>query len=74
MLLAYKLLLKFWADAAATAYYIRNRTPVGPNGRTPKEAFIGRMPSIAYLRIFECLIYIRVPKENRDNKLVPTAI
>jgi hypothetical protein len=74
MLLACKLPLKFWADAATTACYIRNRTPVGPDGRTPEEAFTGRKPSIAHLRVFGCLVYARVPKENRDNKLVPTAV
>jgi hypothetical protein len=74
MLLACKLPLKFWADAAATACYIRNRTPVGPEGRTPEEAFTGKRPSIAHLRVFGCLAYARVPKESRDNKLTPTAI
>ena len=57
MLLACKLPLKFWADAAATACYIRNRTPVGPDGITPEEAFTGRKPLIAHLRVFGCLVY-----------------
>lgn len=74
MLLACKLPLKFWQDAATTACYIRNRTPVGPDGKTPEEAFTGRKPSIAHLRVFGCLVYARVPKENRENKLVPTAV
>jgi hypothetical protein len=74
MLLACKLPLKFWADAAATACYIRNRTPVGPDGITPKEAFTSKKPLIAHLHVFDCLVYTRVPKENQDNKMVPTAI
>jgi hypothetical protein len=74
MLLACKLPLKFWADAAAIACYIRNRTPVGPDGKTPEEAFNGRKPSVAHLCVFGCLVYARIPKENRDNKMVPTAV
>jgi hypothetical protein len=74
MLLASKLPLKFWADAATTVCYIRNRTPVGPEGKTPIEAFTGKKPSIAHLRVFGCLAYARVPKESRENKLVPTAV
>jgi hypothetical protein len=49
MLLAYKLPLKFWVDTAAIAYYIRNQTPVGPEGKTPEEAFIGKRPFITHL-------------------------
>jgi hypothetical protein len=74
MLLACKLPLKFWADAAAIACYIRNKTPVGPDGITFEEAFTRIKPSIAHLRVFGCLVYARVLKENRDNKIVPTVI
>jgi hypothetical protein len=27
-------------------YYIRNRTPIGPGGVTPEEAFTGKRPGI----------------------------
>ena len=53
--------LKFWAEAAATACYIRNRTPVGPEGKTPEEAFSGVKPSVGHLRVWGCLAYTRVP-------------
>jgi hypothetical protein len=33
-----------------TAYYIRNRTPVGPEGKTPIEAFNGVKPYIGHLK------------------------
>lgn len=74
MIIACKLPLKFWQEAASTVCYIRNRTPVGPEGKTPEEAFTGRKPSISHLKVWGCLAYARVPKENRENKLYPTAV
>jgi hypothetical protein len=33
-----------------TVYYIKNRTPVGPEGKTPIEAFDRVKPYIGYLK------------------------
>lgn len=74
MLMACNLPLKFWAEAASTVAYIRNRTPVGPEGKTPEEAYSGKKPYIGHMRVWGCLAYARVPKENRENKLEPVAI
>lgn len=74
MILGTKLPLKFWQDAVETACYIRNRTPVGPEGKTPIEAYSGKKPDISHLRSWGCLAYARVPKETRTNKLEPTAV
>lgn len=74
MILGTKLPLKFWQDAAETACYIRNRTPVGPEGKTPIEIYSGKKPDIGHLRSWGCLAYARVPKETRANKLEPTAV
>jgi hypothetical protein len=57
-----------------TAYYIRNRTPVGPKGKTPIKAFDGVKPYIGHLKAWGCLTYARLPKENREHKIVPTSI
>jgi hypothetical protein len=50
MLFAAKLPLKFWQAAIETAVYIRNRTPVGPEGITPEKAYSGLKPDISYLK------------------------
>ncbi len=63
----------FWGEAVLTACYLRNRTPIGPEGKTPEEAFSGKKPGIGHLRVFGCLAYAHVPFETRD-KMAPTAI
>lgn len=40
---------------------------------TPKEAYFGHKPSIAYMLVFQCTTYAHVPKEKRkklENKSV----
>ncbi|KAM3067034.1 hypothetical protein ACMFMG_012223 [Clarireedia jacksonii] len=63
---------KFWAEAANTACYLRNRTPIGPEGITPEEAYSGRKPYVGHLRAFGCVAYAHAPKERRQ-KLDPNA-
>jgi transposase InsO family protein len=63
---------KFWAEAANTACYLRNRTPIGPNGITPEEAYSGKRPYIGHLRAFGCTAYTYITKERRL-KLEPNA-
>uniref|UniRef100_A0A0K8UDK8 Retrovirus-related Pol polyprotein from transposon TNT 1-94 n=1 Tax=Bactrocera latifrons TaxID=174628 RepID=A0A0K8UDK8_BACLA len=42
-----------WAEAIATAVYIRNRSPTKAlTGMTPYEVWTGRKPSIKHLRVF----------------------
>ena len=73
MILGTKLPLKFQQDITKIAYYIRNRTPVSPEGKTPIEAYSSKKPNIGHLRSQEYLAYTRAPKETRANKLEPTA-
>jgi transposase InsO family protein len=63
---------RFWAEAASTACYLRNRTPVGPSGITPEEAYSGKRLYIGHLRAFGCTAYAYIAKERRL-KLEPNA-
>lgn len=55
----------FWGEAVLTVQYIRNRVPTSalPDGRTPFEAFYGKKPDLAHLRVWECQCFAAIPKE-----------
>ncbi|GIL76859.1 hypothetical protein Vretifemale_6396, partial [Volvox reticuliferus] len=73
MLVESELPQQLWAEALATANYLRNISPVaGANKVTPHEAFMGTKPDISHLRVFGCAAYAHVPKEKR-NKLEPVS-
>ena len=62
-----KLPHKFWAEALATAVYLRNRSPTKPvTGMTPFEAWTGKKPNVKHLRIFGCTAYAHIPKDERQ--------
>lgn len=42
----------FWAEAAATAVYLMNRSPTKGHEMTPEEAWSGRKPDLAHIRVF----------------------
>jgi hypothetical protein len=63
---------RFWAEAASTACYLRNRTPIEPSGITPEEVYSGKRPYIGHLRAFGCTAYAHIAKERRL-KLEPNA-
>lgn len=55
-----------WTEAVATANYLVNRSPTRSNfGVTPEEKYSGTKPHVHHLRIFGCLAYLHVPKEQR---------
>ena len=55
-----------WAEAARTAVYVQNRTPHRVlENKTPEEVFSGKKLEISHLRIFDCPVYIHIPKEKR---------
>ena len=67
-----KLPIRFWGFAVEAACYLRNRMPIGPDGKCPEEAFTGRKTSVNHIRTFGCVAYAHIPKETRG-KLEPNA-
>ena len=64
--------MHIWAEAARTAVYVRKRIPHRVlENNTPKEVFSDKKPKVSHLRIFDCLVYIHIPKEKRT-KLDPS--
>ena len=61
-----------WAEAVATASYVRNRSPVSKRDKTPWELFFGQKPDVSHLRTFGAKVYALTPKELRG-KLDPTS-
>ena len=64
MLAEAKLPRRFWAEAVATAVYLRNRNPTtAVKGMTPCEALTGEKPRVDTLRVFGCLVYAHIPMD-----------
>ena len=61
----------YWAEAVATAAYLRNQTPTRSlrEKTTPYEKWYGRKPDLSYLRVFGCMAYAYIPDSNRIGKL-----
>ena len=59
---------KFWAEAVATAMYIRNRVPTSAHklSTTPYELWFGSKPDISNVKVFGCVSYAHVPCELRS--------
>ena len=64
---------RYWADALATANYVRNRSPVSGHDKTPYELFFGERPDVSNLRTFGTRAYIVLPKQLRSDKLSETS-
>ena len=57
----------FWAKALATAVYLRNHSPTNAvQGKTPHEAWTNEKPSVDHLKVFGCLCYSHVAKDERQ--------
>ena len=66
MLVGAQLSQSFWAEALTTAVYLRNRSLTkSVNGSTPYEAWSGRKPAVNHLKVFGCVTYAHIPKEER---------
>ena len=64
-----------WAELAATAAYLRNRTPMRTNteGKTPFELWHGNKPDVDHLHIVWSDAYAYVAK-SKCSKLAPKAL
>ncbi|KAG6404540.1 hypothetical protein SASPL_136789 [Salvia splendens] len=66
---------ELWAEAVACAVYLSNRSPTRSVwGMTPQEAWSGRKPGIAHLRVFGSKAYAHVPDQTKcklDDKSKP---
>jgi transposase InsO family protein len=73
MLISSSLPATFWMLAMDTAAYCRNRCPTTSlDEQTPFEAWTHLKPRVAHMRIFGCLAYVHIRKEER-HKLDPKA-
>jgi hypothetical protein len=67
---------ELWGEAAYTACYLTNKTPRRHDGDrtlTPDEKWTGEKPDLSHLRIFGCVAYAQLAKEQRG-KLDPTSL
>ena len=60
---------QYWAEAIATAAYLRNRAPTSviKEGKTPYERWYGKRPCISHLKVFGCIAYAHIPSIHRQN-------
>ncbi|KAK3014045.1 hypothetical protein RJ639_008039 [Escallonia herrerae] len=57
---------KFWAAAVDTAVYLINRSPASTlNGGIPEEEWLGKPVNYSFLRVFGCIAYAHIDKEER---------
>ena len=53
-------------EGSRVVVYVHNCTPHRVlENKTPEEVFFEKKPEVNHLRIFECLVYIHIPKEKR---------
>ncbi|KAK3017333.1 hypothetical protein RJ639_005486 [Escallonia herrerae] len=58
--------LQFWAPAVDTAVYLINRSPTSAlNGGIPEEEWSGKPVNYSFLRVFGCIAYAHIDKEER---------
>lgn len=70
--------LSLWAEAIATACYLKNRLPHTrlPENVTPYEAILGTKPTIHHIKTFgrNCYVHIHKDSQLSGSKLQPRAI
>ena len=57
----------YWAEAIATAVYVKNRGPTTAFeiDTTPYERLCGKKPDVTHLKVFGCIAYAHVPDTQR---------
>ena len=63
----------YWAEAVASAAYLRNRmvTTALKSDETPYQRWYGKKPNLQHIRVFGCMVYSHVPEGKRkklDNR------
>ena len=62
-----RLPMSFWAEAANTAAFVKNRCVSSVTGdKTPYELWFGYQPNAKFLRAFGCLCFAQIPKVERN--------
>jgi hypothetical protein len=60
-------------EAVLTSCHVLNRIPMGKEEKTPYEKWVGRKPSLSYLRTWGCMAKVNVPI-NKKRKLGPRTV
>ena len=56
-----------WAEAVNTTVYILNRSPTkAVLNKTPYQAWHGQKPQVHLLKVFGCVAYAHIPKQERE--------
>ena len=63
----------WWGEAVLTSCHVLNRIPMGKEEKTPYEKWVGRKPSLSYLRTWGCMAKVNVPI-NKKRKLGPRTV
>ena len=62
-----KLAKTYWDEAMKKFFYLINRSPLVPlDGNVPQRVWIGKNVSYQHLRVFRCLAYNHVAKDQRS--------
>ena len=57
--------MHLWDEAARKPMYVHNiLSHSSLRFKTPKEIYIGKKPKVSHLKIFGCLVYVHILKEN----------
>jgi transposase InsO family protein len=51
----------WWGEALLTACHVLNRVPNKNKEKTPYEEWVGRKPSLSYLRTWRCFAKVNIP-------------
>jgi transposase InsO family protein len=63
----------WWGEAVLTSCHVLSRIPMGKEEKTPYEKWVGRKPSLSYLRTWGCMAKVNVPI-NKRRKLSPRTV
>ena len=60
----------YWAEAVATATYLRNRLPTRSlKNKTPYERWFDRKSDLSRVKVFGCMCYGYISEVNKRGKL-----